>query len=78
MLCYDESLGYLAATLILAIVFVEDIDILYNNYVVWALFIVFTVNAMLLCKENIHLTLLSGSLLLLVLVRKKQRVKHNE
>jgi len=58
----------IALVLIIAIVFVEDIDVLYGPYVFPVMCILFVLNTMFICKENLALGLLFDALFVVAYV----------
>jgi uncharacterized membrane protein YGL010W len=48
----------LAFVIICGIVFVEDIDIFYNRWIIGVLMLLFVLNALFICRDNILLGLL--------------------
>ena len=65
----------LALVLITAIVFVEDIDIFYNPYMISLLYLLFIFNTLFVCKDNIAIGLLFTVLFALAYVRYTQKAR---
>ena len=76
MLCYNDIIKYFViSTVLLAIVFVEEIDIFYNPWMIFCLFLVFAVNTVFMCKKDMTVGILIAVLFSLVIVR-YQKLKH--
>jgi hypothetical protein len=65
-----KGLNYvLALVLILSIVFVEDIDILYNPWMIGFMMTLFVLTSLFYCKDNLGIGMLITVLFVLVYIR---------
>jgi hypothetical protein len=66
----SRKLYYIIAfILILALVFVEDIDILYESYMIPVVFILLSLTILFICRDSIGIGMLLISIFILVIIR---------